>query len=100
MVPAHAAHPASGDRDRMLTRFWEDLETMGVEVQEKPSDVPTFQGNATFFVASPNRIEKMQDVAPALSEEMKKDVRSLVLEEEAKHKKEMEKREVAKNQVF
>jgi serine/threonine protein kinase len=100
MMPAHPARPASGDRDRMLARFWEDLETMGVEVQEKPSDVPTFKGDPAFFVASPNRIEKMQDVVPALSEEMKKDVHSLVLEEEAKHKKDMEKRKAAKNQGF
>ena len=100
MVPAHPARPASGDRDRMLTRFWEELETMGVDVQEKPSDVPTFQGKPTFFVASLNKIEKMPDVAPALSEEMKKDVHSLVLEEEAKHKKEMEKRKAARHQGF
>jgi len=100
MVPDHPARPASGDRDLMLARFWEELETMGVEVQERPSDAPTFQGKSAFFTDSSNRIEEMQDVAPALSENIKKDMRDLILEEEEKHKKEMERRRAVRRHAF
>jgi len=95
MVPEHPEPPPAGERERLLSIFWQQLREMGVEVQEEASDTPTFEGKANFFADNRSKLS-MREPVPPLSKDLKQEVEKLTAHAERKHRDELEKRRAAK----